>query len=381
MSSVPPPVSTDDSAPRPLIVAALSGGVDSAAAAALLVEQGHQVVGMTMRLYDARGTAASSGGRCCGPRDVEDARAVCAHLGIPHYVVDLSAEFSAAVVDDFVEAYLAGETPNPCVKCNQHIKFTPLLERARAIGADRLVTGHYAQIVDGRGPPTGSADAGASHELRRGRDAGKDQSYFLFSMPAEELAAVQFPLGGMTKDEVRGHAVRLGLPNAVKPESQEICFVPDGDYAGFVSAQALRRGRAMPGPGAIVGDDGAVLGHHDGVHRFTLGQHRGLGNLTTKDRRYVTAIDPARAEVRVGARAAAERHELVIRDLRWLSPPRTRLSADVQVRHRGAPIAAEIEVAADRAHVRLSTPTVAAPGQAAVIYDGDRVLAGGWVAR
>jgi tRNA-specific 2-thiouridylase len=261
------------------------------------------------------------------------------------------------------------------VKCNQHIKFTPLLERARAIGAEVLVTGHYAQIVA----------CGAGHELRRGRDGGKDQSYFLFSMPAGELAAVQFPLGGLTKDEVRAHALRLGLPNAIKPESQEICFVPDGDYAGFVSAQALRRGRAMPGPGSIVGGDGAVLGRHDGVHHFTLGQHRGLGNLTTRDKLYVTAIDPARAEVRVGTRSAAERTELVIRDLRWLSPPRTALSASVQVRHRGAPIAAEIRVdaghAPEQAIVRLAEPTVAAPGQAAVIYDGDRVLAGGWVAR
>lgn len=353
------------------MVAALSGGVDSAAAAALLVEQGHRVVGMTMRLYDARGTAASAGGRCCGPRDVEDARAVCAHLGIPHYVVDLAAEFGAAVVDDFVEAYLAGETPNPCVKCNQHIKFTPLLTRAREIGAELLVTGHYAQIVA----------AGAEHELRRGRDAGKDQSYFLFSMPPGELSSVRFPLGGMTKDEVRAHAVRLGLPNAAKPESQEICFVPDGDHAGFVSAQALRRGRAMPGPGAIVDETGAVVGHHDGVHRFTLGQHRGLGNLATRDRRYVTAIDPARSEVRVGPRAAAECSALVIRDLRWLSAPRTALSAAVQVRHRGAPIPAEIEVDGDRATARLTEPTVAAPGQAAVIYDGDRVLAGGWIAQ
>jgi tRNA-uridine 2-sulfurtransferase len=369
-------------AARPLVVAALSGGVDSATAAALLVEQGHQVVGMTMRLYDARGTAASAGGRCCGPRDVEDARAVCAHLGIPHYIVDLAAEFGAAVIDDFVEAYLVGETPNPCVKCNQHIKFTPLLDRARAIGAEILVTGHYAQIV-ARGTEPGV------HELLRGRDASKDQSYFLFSMPAAELASVQFPLGDMTKDEVRAHALRLGLPNAVKPESQEICFVPDGDYAGFVSAQALKRGRAMPGPGAIVGDGGEVLGRHDGVHHFTLGQHRGLGNLTTKDKRYVTAIDPARAEVRVGPRAAAERTELVIRDLRWLSPPRPQLSASVQVRHRGTPIVAEIRIeadpatdqAADRAIVQLAEPTVAAPGQAAVIYDGDRVLAGGWVAR
>ena len=356
---------------RPLVVAALSGGVDSATAAALLVEQGHQVVGMTMRLYDARGTAASSGGRCCGPRDVEDARAVCAHLGVPHYVVDLAGEFAGAVIDDFVEAYLAGETPNPCVKCNQHIKFTPLLARARAIGADVLVTGHYAQIVPANG----------GHQLRRGRDAGKDQSYFLFSMPAGELAAVQFPLGGMTKDEVRGHAGRLGLPNADKAESQEICFGPDGDYAGFVAVHALRRGRPMPGPGTIVDDDGAVLGRHDGVHHFTLGQHRGLGNLTTKDRRYVTAIDPARAEVRVGSRAAAERSELAIRDLRWLAPPRAALSAAVQVRHRGSPIRAEVTIDGDRATARLAEPTVAAPGQAAVLYDGDRVLAGGWIAR
>src|SRR5215510_8323236 len=182
----------------PLVVAALSGGVDSATAAALLVEQGHAVVGMTMRLYDARGTAAAAGGRCCGPRDIEDARAVCAHLGIPHYVVDLSAEFGEAVVEDFVEAYLAGETPNPCVKCNQHIKFTPLLARARAIGADAIITGHYAQIIAGG--------------LYRGLDAGKDQSYFLFSMPGHELTAVRFPLGGMTKDEVRAHALRLWLP-------------------------------------------------------------------------------------------------------------------------------------------------------------------------
>src|SRR5262245_45727302 len=248
----------------PLVVAALSGGVDSATAAALLVEQGHRVVGMTMRLYDARGTAASSGGRCCGPRDVEDARAVCAHLGIPHYVIDLAAEFGEAVVEEFVEAYLAGETPNPCVKCNQHIKFTPLLARARAIGADVLVTGHYAQIIDG--------------ELRRGLDAAKDQSYFLFSMPGHELGAVSFPLGGMTRDEVRPHALRLGLPNAAKAESQQTCFVPDGDYAGFVAAAAQRRGRALPSAGAIVHSDGSVVGRHQGVHKFTVGQHRGLGN-------------------------------------------------------------------------------------------------------
>ncbi|HEY5927428.1 MAG TPA: tRNA 2-thiouridine(34) synthase MnmA [Kofleriaceae bacterium] len=355
----------------PLVVAALSGGVDSATAAALLVEQGHRVVGMTMRLYDARGTAASSGGRCCGPRDIEDARAVCAHLGIPHYVIDLAAEFGDSVVENFVEAYLAGETPNPCVKCNQHIKFTPLLQRARAIGADVLVTGHYAQIIDGADGPS----------LCRGLDAGKDQSYFLFSMPGHELGSVRFPLGGMTKDEVRENALRLGLPNAQKPESQEICFVPDGDYAGFVAAAALKRGRTLPTAGSIVHEDGRVVGKHEGVHKFTVGQHRGLGNLTTKDKLFVTAIDPARAEVRVGPRDAAERRELAIRDLRWLSAPQSALSALVQIRHRGTPIAAEVAVDGDRATVRLGEPTVAAPGQAAVLYAGNRVLAGGWIAR
>jgi tRNA-specific 2-thiouridylase len=387
-----------DLPPGTLVVAALSGGVDSAVAAGLLAEQGHRVVGMTMRLYDARGTAVSSGGRCCGPRDVEDARAVCAHLGIPFYVVDLAAEFGAAVVDDFVEAYLAGETPNPCVRCNQHVKFTPLLARARAIGADVLVTGHYARLEDGA--------------LRRGRDPGKDQSYFLFSMPAHELGAVRFPLGGMTKEEVRAHALRLGLPNAAKPESQEICFVPDGDYAGFVAAAALRRGRPLPLAGDVIGPDGAVLGRHEGTHRFTVGQHRGLGNLATKDKLYVTAVEPARGVVHVGPKAAAERRELTIRDLRWLSPPRAALSAAIQVRHRGAPIAAEIRieggpsnssnsssagaggtgargtgdaggaeasVISGRAYAVLAEPTVAAPGQAAVIYAGDRVLAGGWL--
>jgi tRNA-uridine 2-sulfurtransferase len=358
-----------------LVVAALSGGVDSAVAAALLVEQGHRVVGMTMRLYDARGTTASAG-RCCGPRDIEDARAVSRHLGIPFYVVDLSAEFTAAVVDDFVEAYLDGETPNPCVRCNQHIKFTPLLERARAIGADVIATGHYARIAPGPGGDLG---------LWRGVDPGKDQSYFLFSMPGHELGAVWFPLGGMDKDAVRQRARALGLPNADKAESQEICFVPDGDHAGFVAAQALRRGRPVPADGVIATADGTVVGRHDGVHRFTIGQHRGLGNLTTRERLYVVDLEPAAGRVVVGPRDAAVRREVAVRDVRWLGPAATApFAARVQVRHRGPTLAATVEPQAEdgRAVVRFSDEaTVAAPGQAAVFYDGDRVVGGGWIDR
>jgi tRNA-specific 2-thiouridylase len=350
----------------PLIVAALSGGVDSAAAAARLVAEGHRVIGMTMRLYDARGTIAGSG-RCCGPRDVEDARAVCRHLNIPFYVIDLEEDFRTAVVDDFVAAYLGGETPNPCVKCNQHIKFTPLLERARAIGADVLVTGHYARI---------ERDADGRWGLHRGVDPAKDQSYFLFAMPGHELGAVRFPLGGMGKDEVRAAARAAGLPNADKPESQEICFVPDGDYAGFVAAEAVRRGRGAA-PGAIVDQAGAVVGRHDGVHHFTVGQRRGLGNLATRERVYVTAIDVAAARVVVGPREAAARAELPVRDVRWLVPPgaSTRRLA-VQVRHRGEAVPAEVAVDGT---VRFDLPQLAAPGQAAVFYDGDRVVGGGWI--
>ena len=367
--SAPPPD------PTRLIVVAMSGGVDSSVVAGLLAEAGHRVVGMTMRLYDARGSANDSGGRCCGPRDIEDARAVAEHLGIPYYVVDLEAEFSQQVVEEFVESYLAGETPNPCVKCNQYIKFTPLLERARAMGADVLATGHYARIEH---DDTGTAT------LRRGVDPGKDQSYFLFSMPGAELGAVWFPLGGLTKEDVRMHAKRLALPNASKGESQEICFVPDGDYAGFVAASALRRGRPLPKAGAIVNaQTGAELGQHNGVHRYTVGQHRGLGNLTTKDKLYVTAIDPSAGRVEVGPYDQAVRKQLAVRDFRWLSPPVTGdFTATVQVRHRGVPMPATVKVVDGMAHVTVDGDgQVAAPGQAAVLYADDRVIGGGWVAR
>jgi tRNA-specific 2-thiouridylase len=356
------------------IVCALSGGVDSATAAALLVSTGHRVVGMTMRLYDARGTSASAGGRCCGPRDVEDARRVCAHLGIPFYVVDFTAEFDHHVVDDFVDAYLRGETPNPCARCNQHIKFTPLLQRARALGASTLATGHYARIE--RGP-------GGAWQLLRARDAAKDQSYFLFAMPGHELSAIRFPLGPMTKEDVRRRACELGLPNADKPDSQEICFVPDGDYAGFVARRALARGNPGPRPGVIEDAAGVEVGRHAGTHHYTLGQRRGLGAVGRGRPAYVIDLDPRAGRVVVGPRAAAERADLAVADVTWLGaePPATPVFAQVQVRYRQTPMAAEIVPTGRGARVRLAAPTLAAPGQAAVFYDGDRVLGGGWIER
>ncbi len=347
----------------------MSGGVDSSTAAAVLVDAGYDVVGATLRLYDASGTAASIGGRCCGPRDIEDARATAAHLGIPHHVIDESAAFQAAVIDDFVAEHQAGRTPNPCVRCNERLKFGPLLAFADAVGASALATGHYARLVPD----------GAGRALGRARDPDKDQSYFLFGVRPEILARVRFPLGDLTKDEVRAMARRFGLANADKPDSQQICFIPDGDHVAFVAAH----GGAGPA-GRIVDDaTGAELGTHAGTHAFTVGQRRGVPAGAT-GRRFVLRVDPGSGEVRVGARERLGRVELRVGDVRWLDAQAAlggRRCA-VQIRHHAKAAPAWIEPADDGSTlVRLDEPAFGvAPGQAAVFYAlDDRVLGGGWI--
>ena len=352
------------------IAVALSGGVDSATAAALLVEQGRRVIGVTMRLFDATGTAVATG-RCCGPRDIEDARRVCRHLDIPFYVVDFESDFARDVVDDFVSTYLRGETPNPCARCNQHIKFTPLLRWAHAMGAPLLATGHYARL-----------DAtGDRVLLRRGVDATKDQSYFLFSMPIEQLEAVRFPLGGMTKEAAREKARQAGLPVADKEESQEICFVPDGDYAGFVAKAAAGSGQAVPPPGNITDASGNILGQHPGIHHYTVGQRRGLGQARSDGQPlYVLRVDGRDNQVVVGAKDDLGRRELKVRGTTWfVDKPTQPLSTTVQVRHRARPVEATVTARGQQAQVRFAEPVVASPGQAAVFYRGDTVLGGGWI--
>lgn len=349
---------------RERVVVGLSGGVDSSLAAALLVEQGYDVVGVTMHL-------AGGASRCCALDDAEDARRVAASLGIRFYVANLTEQFRREVMEPFADAYLAGRTPIPCVACNRRFKFHHLVERARVLGASRVATGHYARV----------ADAGAGRRrLLRGRDRRKDQSYFLFDLGQQQLAHACFPLGELTKGEVREQARALGLATAGKPESQEICFVPDGDYRALVESL---RPAALPGTGEIVDAEGRVLGHHGGVHRFTVGQRRGLG-LSAAGPRYVTRLDPATNRVQVGAEAELESAGARLEGVSWVAgeTPDEVVEATVRVRYRDAGEAARIEPAgAGAASVRFERPVRAVtPGQAAVFYRDDVVLGGGWIA-
>ncbi len=350
------------------IVIAMSGGVDSSVAAALLVEQGHDVIGVSMQLYDQR-EGETGFGTCCTIDDLHDARRVAVSLDIPHYIVNFEAPFETAVVDDFVREYVSGRTPIPCAHCNSDVKFSTLLDRARGFGADRLGTGHYARV---------ERDTLGRAVLKRAVDATKDQSYFLFSLTEEQLAEATFPVGHLTKADVRGVARRFGLRVAEKPDSQEICFVPDGDYASFVERRAPDLSRA----GVIVDREGAVMGTHGGVHRFTIGQRKGLG-LSSRAPLYVLAIEPERAAITVGPREALERDRLTASRVNWIAgeTPTSWVPATAQIRHRHRPAPARVRrLDEGRAEVVFDEPqTAITPGQAVVFYDDDVVLGGGWI--
>jgi tRNA-specific 2-thiouridylase len=352
------------------VLVAMSGGVDSSVAAALLVEEGHEVVGVTMKTFCYSETPGH-GRTCCGLDGIADARRVAVALGIPHYVFDVEEEFSRDVIDDFVSEYAEGRTPNPCVRCNGNTKFRDLLTRGHALGCDRIASGHY---VRSRRGPEGSA-------LLRGVDAAKDQSYFLWGLPREILPLLHFPLGGLTKAEVRARARTLELTTAEKPESQEICFVPTGDYRDLLRRRLGARHPALE-PGTIVDRAGHELGRHEGYAGFTVGQRRGLGGGFAEPM-FVLEIRPATREVVVGPRAELGADAVEVGELNWLTdPPPAGARVRVQLRYRAPDVGARIAVRGERAELELETPaTAVTPGQSAVVFDGDRVLGGGRIVR
>jgi tRNA-specific 2-thiouridylase len=357
------------------VVVAMSGGVDSSVTAALLAEQGYDVVGVTLQLYD-HGVAVGKSGACCAGQDIQDARQVADRLGIPHYVLDYESRFRAEVMDSFADSYLRGETPVPCIACNRTVKFRDLMKTARELGAEALATGHYVRRVMGEVGP----------ELHRGADPNRDQSYFLFGTTAEQLDYLRFPLGDLPKSETRALAERFELAVADKPDSQDICFVPSGDYASVV--RKLRP--EANDPGEIVDLKGRVIGHHDGIVRFTVGQRRGLslGERTGIDNEplYVVKLEPETRRVVVGPRSALGRREISLYDVNWLGPDFTgALPVQVRVRSSQPLRLATVERADGSLLVHFAEPEIGvSPGQACVIYDratGSRLLGGGFIKR
>lgn len=356
---------------KPRVVVGMSGGVDSSATAALLLEQGYDVVGVTLKLWP-QDCVSRAEDKCCGPQAVMDARAVCHQLGIPYYLIDESAEFQDRVIQYFADEYKAGRTPNPCVMCNQNLKFGRLIQRADQLGAQYVATGHFARVE--------SRPNGSRMLLRRGCDFRKDQSYFLFSLRQDQLARAMFPLGEKTKNDTRDVARHCQLKTADKEESMEICFVPDNDYGRFLQQARL----VTPHRGEIVDLHGRVLGHHDGIEFYTIGQRKGLG-VSSPRPLYVVELDAVSNRVVVGDDAALDRDEFMVDRCNWIpfADPPAEVMATVKIRyhHPGVP-ATIVPQPGGRARVKLHAPQRAVtPGQAAVFYQDDLVLGGGWIMR